>query len=555
MKQGHTDPRYDGEPALGRVSNLRLNAAGDVLLGDLTYPEDLDGDIHIRYPSRSVEADLGVETADGDRFGMVVSGLALLGETKPAIQSLAELGPREEWEPVEYVAAMSVAASMPLLATWEENLHPRGGGKFVKKGSGYSKQGKGDQAPQVRALQTELIRLGFLSADSGKNGGVDGLFGPKTEAAVRAWQKAAGNMPTGRVTPALLDTLKDAKKGADPKAFSQARKAKRRSMKKTAPDRGAGKAVDRVAKVAAAEEFIEGLDDVEGLHVRDVTVDAVVFAAGDGRVWLSDLDEDTTGSVQIGEMCPAVASYTELAPTPAGLAAHNMHSGVASLAAGLRPLASGDTTLDAAQLREALGLADDATEDDILAAARTRREQGTEQPPATPPAPVPGTEPATPETTPAPQIPAQPTTPEQTPTVPAQPADVAAIVREQLAAALAPIQEAQAQKDAAYETRIGELSTELATRRAKEATDHKSSVFASAIQQGKITPAQKADWEADFDKDPVVTERILARMAPGTAMPVASTGYVGDAETDTALATFDADFTAVMGFSPNGGNA
>jgi hypothetical protein len=35
IKLGHTDPRFDGQPAVGRLENLRVDASGDVLLADL----------------------------------------------------------------------------------------------------------------------------------------------------------------------------------------------------------------------------------------------------------------------------------------------------------------------------------------------------------------------------------------------------------------------------------------------------------------------------------------------------------------------------------------
>lgn len=113
VKPGHVDSRFDGEPALGRVLNLRASDDGDTLLGDLEIPDWLDEQLHVAYPHRSVEADLGVETADGERYAAVVTGLALLGVTPPAISSLAELqarmaGPGQE---PGYVAASAVAAS------------------------------------------------------------------------------------------------------------------------------------------------------------------------------------------------------------------------------------------------------------------------------------------------------------------------------------------------------------------------------------------------------------------------------------------------------------
>lgn len=59
----------------------------------------------------------------------------------------------------------------------------------------------GDSGDDVRALQTRLGRLGFLAEPTSWN------FGPATEAAVRAFQAAAGLAVTGRADVATLDRL------------------------------------------------------------------------------------------------------------------------------------------------------------------------------------------------------------------------------------------------------------------------------------------------------------------------------------------------------------
>jgi hypothetical protein len=111
LKPGHVDPRFDGEPALGQVRNVRLSADGDALLGDVQLPDWLDSELDAMYPSRSIEADLGVETAGGEHYSMVLTGLALLGVTRPAIQSLADL-PQRVAASDYYTSAVSVAASL-----------------------------------------------------------------------------------------------------------------------------------------------------------------------------------------------------------------------------------------------------------------------------------------------------------------------------------------------------------------------------------------------------------------------------------------------------------
>lgn len=74
-------------------------------------------------------------------------------------------------------------------------------------GPGYGTR-EGD--PRVRRLQAALIRLGVTSGDGGKLK-LDGKLGPRTTAAVRKAQQRLGLDPDGKVTPALLEKLADAK--------------------------------------------------------------------------------------------------------------------------------------------------------------------------------------------------------------------------------------------------------------------------------------------------------------------------------------------------------
>jgi DNA invertase Pin-like site-specific DNA recombinase/peptidoglycan hydrolase-like protein with peptidoglycan-binding domain len=72
------------------------------------------------------------------------------------------------------IAASASVGSAPILEAGDEPL---------ARGSGY---GKADDAQRVRALQQRLRRLGWSP------GPIDGLFGPRTEAALLRFQKSAG---------------------------------------------------------------------------------------------------------------------------------------------------------------------------------------------------------------------------------------------------------------------------------------------------------------------------------------------------------------------------
>jgi hypothetical protein len=92
VKIGHDDPRFSGGPALGFVDNLRLADAGQTLVGDLVnVPAAVAKLLPHAYPDRSVEALLDFKAQDGTTWPLVLTGLALLGDTDPAVYSLQSL--------------------------------------------------------------------------------------------------------------------------------------------------------------------------------------------------------------------------------------------------------------------------------------------------------------------------------------------------------------------------------------------------------------------------------------------------------------------------------
>ncbi|OZF44275.1 hypothetical protein [Rhodococcus sp. 14-2470-1a] len=92
VKVGHTDPRYDGEPALGTIANLRIVDNGQTLVGDLVnVPAAIAAAMRTAWPQRSVEAFTNYEAADGSRHALVLDGVALLGATAAGIPTLRGL--------------------------------------------------------------------------------------------------------------------------------------------------------------------------------------------------------------------------------------------------------------------------------------------------------------------------------------------------------------------------------------------------------------------------------------------------------------------------------
>lgn len=91
IKLGHTDNRFDGNPAFGYVDNLRLAHSGRSLVGDLVLPTWLADAAPLHYPDRSVEALQGFRDTTGHEWPLVLTGVALLGDTPPGIDDLASL--------------------------------------------------------------------------------------------------------------------------------------------------------------------------------------------------------------------------------------------------------------------------------------------------------------------------------------------------------------------------------------------------------------------------------------------------------------------------------
>ena len=75
---------------------------------------------------------------------------------------------------------------------------------------------KGDKGPYVEELQGDLVQLGYDIGTYGPNkDGIDGSFGAKTEAAVKAFQKTRGLTADGNVGEKTWDAL-DAAVGPEP---------------------------------------------------------------------------------------------------------------------------------------------------------------------------------------------------------------------------------------------------------------------------------------------------------------------------------------------------
>ena len=133
IKLGHVDPRFDGQPGIGRVVHLRTTNNGQTLVGDLvgvpawlTTPGP-DGNIVLSsaYPRRSIEGAFNFATRTGNTWDFVLTGLALLGDAYPAVETLDDIRalygaeaptliPADETEVYATMAPQQVRAAMSL---------------------------------------------------------------------------------------------------------------------------------------------------------------------------------------------------------------------------------------------------------------------------------------------------------------------------------------------------------------------------------------------------------------------------------------------------------
>lgn len=92
LKIGHSDPRFDGEPTFGKIDNLRMSSDGMTLVGDFVgVPAWMAEIMPSAWPQRSLEGAWNVKTAAGKTHSFVITAVALLGETDPGIETLADL--------------------------------------------------------------------------------------------------------------------------------------------------------------------------------------------------------------------------------------------------------------------------------------------------------------------------------------------------------------------------------------------------------------------------------------------------------------------------------
>jgi hypothetical protein len=106
-----------GEPAVGKVCDMRLTDEGHTILGDLTgVPIWLGNIMASAFPSRSIEGRFNVKTVTGKEHRLVITGLALLGVVWPGVLTLEDIAALYSEEGPE-VTITEATEDLPIMVT------------------------------------------------------------------------------------------------------------------------------------------------------------------------------------------------------------------------------------------------------------------------------------------------------------------------------------------------------------------------------------------------------------------------------------------------------
>lgn len=96
---------------------------------------------------------------------------------------------------------------------------------------------------------------------------------------------------------------------------------------------------------------------------------------------------------------------------------------------------------------------------------------------------------------------------------------------------------------------LEQATGELAAIKAEKATETKTALFAAAVSEGRIAPAEREHLEKEYDEAPGVITRLINAKAKGSAVPIAASGYSVEPE----LGNEDVEFDNIIGNIRAGG--
>lgn len=441
LKFGHTPDPAPGQPALGFIANLATAEGGRTLVGDYVglpgwlVDRDPNGDsvLTSAYPDRSIEGQYDHVCQLGHHHPFVLTGVALLGEERPAIGTIQSLQDLADLYGV--AAAADGGTGQPVTIT----IHSQGGAMPNPR-----------PTPIAASVTTEDVRRAFYASPLGEG-----------------WSMWIEEVQLDPLQLIVMD---------DDKAIRS-----------------------RVPVIVGDGDGTAAVTFGDPVPVVIRYDDAVAATAPPPVV--------TGRSVRYAsrqESRPAPTTAQRMAEVAAAAAKTKKTSPAAS-AAGAAPQAKG-AGMDPAKLREGLGLAPDASDEDVTAAMQaTLQASGT---------------PAIPSTAPASVV-----APAVEPVAATAPGGAVPRVAGTMVIDASAWDEQQA--------RIKALEADAARR----ARDERDQVIAAAVADGKFAPARKEHWVRLWDADPEGTRQVIAGLTRNV-IPVTALGFAdeGDAGIDEEFA-------------------
>ncbi|UKH48293.1 scaffolding protein [Arthrobacter phage Lilmac1015] len=201
IKLGHIDPRFDGQPAAGWVTNPRLSEDGGTLIGDLAdMPSRLAAIVPTAFRRRSVEYKKPLTTPSGKTYSAALSALALLGVQAPAVKGLEDILDVYASEAAEALDSEATFGEVVSLSIDDDTppvppKDPAAGDARTGSGTDPANESKGAPVAILEALKE---RLG-LPADATEEQVEAALTAAKVEAASA---DGAGTPPAAPAAPA-----------------------------------------------------------------------------------------------------------------------------------------------------------------------------------------------------------------------------------------------------------------------------------------------------------------------------------------------------------------
>jgi hypothetical protein len=478
IKLGHTDERFngDGQPALGWFENLRTGDGGHTLVADQVALPWLNQVQAAAYPDRSIEGAYRYRCGLGHEHPFVLTAVALLGVTPPAVSTLKSVQDLPDMLGVAAAEDVPDGAEHVELTILAADAHPGDGAdedalkRYWLTGPGL-KRWATDPHPwrTLYALLLPHLKNPEYTKRVTSRWYIEHFGHTPNEHGVSA--AAEGK---DAVMPSRAEKIRHAWNASSPPLTQWVAEAR--------PD--AAVVVDDADPDNRTWTLYpvtwDGDEPVFGQPVpHDPAAEKVlVFASrADSRPDAVDPPQDPG---PLPDTNPPAES-----PAPAEPAAPVLPAAEPE-PENTEPEEEDLVSTDLSAVCSRLGLSDDADEQAILSALDALKTKAD--------------------------------TPEPTP--------------EMVAASAAAEQEKdELRKEVTVlASQVQTMSAKLAEAEAVKAATVKASVIDDAARLGKFTPADREQWEKDYDEAPAAVTRILASIAPGAAVPVAASGVAGAPE-------------------------